>query len=103
MDLPKSRRSQKGPANSSSTTRKKLELAVTPVRELTEKDKKLLREHAQLQDFNEQWRAKMYKAAAAGYAGNREKSSTEVFCTKCGILIFECPLNHFTQKHRKPV
>ena len=103
MDLPKSRASQRGAANSLSTKRNKPALAVTPVRELTEEDKKRLRKRARLQDFNEQWRANMYTAAAAGCAGNREKSSTKVYCTKCEILIFERPLDHFVKNHRNHV
>ena len=103
MPLPKSRASQRRAANSLSTKRTKPALAVTPVRVLTEKDKKRQRERAQLQYFNEKWRANMYTAAAAGCAGNREKSSTKVYCTKCGIFFSESPLVHFRQNHPKPV
>ena len=100
MPLPKSRASQRRAANSLSTKQEKPALAVTPVRVLTEKDKKRQRERAQLQYFNEKWRAEINKAAPAGCAGNSEKSSTKVYCTKCMNCIFASPLVHFNKQHR---
>jgi hypothetical protein len=79
----------------------------TPAVELSEKDRRMLAQHAALESFNVIWRDEMAKLAALRAESETlrqeiaaQRTPTVVTCAKCKQVIKGCPRAHFREKHR---